>query len=159
MKVRDLVGGKDIVLVSGKLCSGKGHYCTTNYPDHFHLPVSTVVKQLANTQSRSELAKTASLDDDIVQALIREIDNHPRVVVDGIRQVSVVRALQNQYGNQITDIIWLGVPDNTRRARFAARRDVKDDVDFDTASAGDVALGIDDVERHFSTSGRVVSND
>lgn len=158
MKLSDLHPSRDIVLVSGRLCSGKGHFCTANYPDHYHLPVSTVVKQLANTQVRSELAKTADMDQLIIQELVRQIKAHPKIVIDGIRQPSIIKALQDHFGNQVSDVVWLDVPEDVRKQRFAARADVKDDASFDTASRGDQALGIDDVEQYIQSHGRSVSN-
>lgn len=158
MKLSDLHPERDIILVSGRLCSGKGHYCTTNYPDHFHLPVSSVVKQLANTQVRSELAKTADMDQLIIQELMHQIKAHPKIVIDGIRQPSIIRAIQDRFGDRVRDVIWLDVPENVRKQRFAARADQKDDASFDIASQGDENLGISDVEQHIRTSGRVVPN-
>lgn len=158
MKLADISAHRDIVLVSGRLCSGKGHFCTVNYPNHYHLPVSTVVKTLANTQVRSELNKTADLDKQIVQELVRQINDHPKIVIDGIRQISIIKALQQQFGDDIKDIIWLDVPDSVRRERFFARSSTKDDVSFDQASLGDEALGINDVENHARRVGRVSPN-
>lgn len=158
MKLSDIRPERDIILVSGKLCSGKGHYCTTNYPDHYHLPVSSVVKQLANTQVRSELVKTADMDHLIVQELVRQIDAHPKIVIDGIRQISIIKTLQKWFGNQIKDVVWLDVPDDVRKQRFAARADSKDDTSFDDASRGDTELGIDHVEDYIRQSGRLASN-
>lgn len=158
MKLSDLRPERDIILVSGRLCSGKGHYCTTNYPDHFHLPVSSVVKQLANTQVRSELAKTADMDHLIIQELIHQIEAHPKIVIDGIRQPSIVQALQDKFGSQVRDVIWLDVPEDVRRQRFLDRKATKDDKSFDDASSGDALLGIGDVEQFMRTNGRVVSN-
>ena len=158
MKLSDLHPSRDIVLVSGRLCSGKGHYCTANYPDHYHLPVSSAVKQLANTQVRSELARTADMDQLIVQELVHQINAHPKIVIDGIRQPSIIKALQDRFGKQVSDVIWLDVPEDVRKQRFSARADAKDDASFDAASRGDEDLGISDVERHIRTIGRVVPN-
>lgn len=154
MKVTDL--HPDIVLVSGKLCSGKGHYCKTQYPDHYHLPVSDVVKRLTNTNVRSQLADTATLDQQILQELSKEISQHPKIVIDGIRQFSILVGLQRRYGTDISDIIWLDVPDDVRRERFLARADKKDDASFDNASSGDIALGIDSVEHYIKHTGSTV---
>ena len=158
MKISELVTPYDIILVMGKLCSGKGYFCSKTYPDHYHLPVSTVVKQLARTSVRSELANTSYMDQNITQELIRQIDKHRKIVIDGIRQLSIVQSLQQHYGNKIKDIIWLDVPEKERASRFAARADKKDDVTFDVASRGDRELGIDDVEQYVTRVGRVVPN-
>ena len=158
MKLTELVAEHNIILVSGNLCSGKGYYCATQYPEYYHLPVSDVVKRLAKTNVRSQLANTESMDKLIVEELCKYIDAHPNIVIDGIRQVSIIKALQYRYGDNIKDIIWLDVPDDTRRQRFANRADKKDDVSFDDASAGDTKLGIGDVEKYMRYFGRTVNN-
>jgi predicted kinase len=147
---------KSIVLVAGKVCSGKGRFCPTQYPGYHHITVSDVVRRIANTNVRSKLSDTGSLDTLIINELVKEIDQHEHVVIDGIRQVSIINALTKRY--RVDDMVWLDVPEAERRRRFAARASSKDDVSFDDASAGDAKLGIDGVETVMRSVGRVVSN-
>ena len=156
MKLTDIK--KSIVLVCGKLCSGKGHFCATNYPDYHQLTVSSVVKSLAPVTGRSELSQTKALDQEIASALIAEINKHGKVIVDGIRQLSIIQRLQQEFGEQIEDVIWLEVPTDTLRARFDARRASKDDMDFDSAIASDEQLGLSDVEKYVKASGTVLNH-
>lgn len=154
MKLRDLK--RNIVLVSGKLCSGKGHYCSTHYPDFKHIAVSDIVKSLTHSNKRSELTKTKSLDSVIVNQLIEEIDKYPKVVVDGVRQMSIIRYLQQYYGENNIQMVWLDIPEDVRKSRFDQRSREEDDLPFDDASAADDKLGVADVERYMRSSGKVV---
>jgi predicted kinase len=156
MKLKDL--NRQIVIVCGKLCSGKGHYCASIYPDYHQVTVSSVVKSLANVKTRSEMGQTQHLDQQIADALIGEINKHNKVIVDGIRQPSIIHRLQQEYGSQIKDIIWLDVPEETLRTRFNRRAATKDDMDFDRALDSDVKLGLNDTEQHIRKVGRVVQH-
>jgi predicted kinase len=144
-----------IVLVSGKLCSGKGRFCPAEFPGYHHITVSDIVRRVANTDVRSKLSDTKDLDTLIINELMKEIDHHDRVVIDGVRQVSIINALTKRY--PVDDMVWLDVPEAERRRRFAARASSKDDLSFDAASAGDAKLGIDGVETVMRSIGRVVN--
>ncbi len=142
---------KTIVLVCGNIACGKGTYCKTMLPNSVQLTVSTIVKQLSQQTERSELGKTAHLDEKISQVLIEKIDEVLKtsdVVIDGIRQVSILLALEHHFGTAIKKIVWLDVPESVRRQRFAGRNDAKDNMDYDTSMASDRGLGIDHVEHY-----------
>ncbi len=148
MKLLEVATNREIILVSGNLCSGKGHYCQTKYPDFKHIVVSNIVKSLINSSERSKLANTKYLDMMIIRILIEQINAFNKVIVDGIRQQSIIHALELHYGQQIKKVIWLDVPEDVRRQRFDKRGNVKDDIAFDQAMQMDRGLGIDDVERY-----------
>jgi predicted kinase len=148
MKLTEIVQNREIILVCGNIACGKGTYCTKKYPGFAHITVSDIVKQLSKQTERSELGKTAYLDLKIIQALIEKINQHDKVVVDGIRQVSILHALENHYQQQIKKVIWLDVPEDVRKQRFAGRKDRKDNLDYDVAMASDRQLGIGDVESY-----------
>lgn len=149
---------REIVLVSGNLCSGKGTYCKTHYPNFYHITISDIVRSLISGTTRSAFATTKHLDKNIIELLIREIYQHNKVVVDGIRQISIIKALQQTFGDQIKDIIWLDVPDDIARDRFMKRASTKDDQTYDESRAGDKNLGIEDVENYIRANHRVVQN-
>jgi dephospho-CoA kinase len=155
MKLSDLK--KQIVIVCGKICSGKGHFCANQFPGYYQVTVSDVVKQLAKTQVRSELSDTKSLDMAIADVLIEEINKHDKVVVDGIRQRSIIERLVQAFGSQIQDIIWLDVPEETLRQRFEQRGASKDDLKFDVALQRDNELGLSDVEQYIKQHGKSIS--
>jgi predicted kinase len=154
MRLKDL--NRQIILVSGNLCSGKGHFCQSQYPEYTPISVSDIVKSLAQTDTRSELTKTKSLDALIADKLIDEISKHSKVIVDGIRQVSIIKTLQQHFGSQIKDMIWLDVPTDTLRQRFEQRKRSQDDLSFDAALAADNELGVGEVEHYLKSSGKVI---
>ncbi len=156
MKLHEVVTKRSIILVCGNLSSGKGLYVQRNYPDYKHIVVSSIVKKLTGMEKRSELATTKSLDTLIISALINEISKHDKVVVDGIRQPSILHNLELHFGDQIKDVIWLDVPDEKRREYFKNRKDPKDNLDFDTAQQTDRNLGIEDLERYIRGKHRVI---
>lgn len=147
---------KPIVLVFGRLCSGKGTYCQA-YTDqgYHHITTSHVVKRLSGLKTRGQLQHTKDLDAAIGEEMVKEIAKHDKVVIDGIRQTKIVEAIVDAYGDKV-DMIWLDVPERIRRDRFVMRGAAKDDQTFDDAEAGDTNLGLDDVEKEYKPKSRVV---
>ena len=156
MKLNEVT--REIILVSGRLCSGKGHYCAQAFPGYHIITVSSVVKSLINSDKRSDTEKTAYLDQQIVEELIRQVSKHNKVVIEGVRQPSIVKGLQAHFGPQIVDMVWLDVPEDVRRERFERRARAGDDQPFSQAGIGDENLGIGDVEKIFRATGRVAQN-
>lgn len=157
MKLNELADEKkEIVIVCGNISSGKGHYVAQYYRGYTHISVSSIVKELSQFNKRSQLGTTAHLADMIVGRLKEAIGPHKKVVVDGIRQISILEQLVDFYGKDIKDIIWLDVPEETLRARFEKRGSAKDDLSFDKALQSDRQLGINNVEDYIRKAGRVI---
>lgn len=156
MKLHEVVTKRSIILICGNLSSGKGLYVQRNYPDYEHIVVSDIVKKLTGMKKRSELATTKNLDVQIVHELISEISKHDKVVVDGIRQPSILHKLELHFGDQIKGVYWLDVPEEKRREYFKNRKDPKDNLDFDTAEQTDRNLGIEDLERYIRGKHKVI---
>lgn len=156
MKLSEITNTRQIVLVCGNLSSGKGHFIKQHYANYEHLSVSSIVKTLTNATTRSELGSTAHLDKGILGVLIERIKHFDKIVVDGIRQLSILRGLEDEFRDQIKDIIWLEVPMNKLRARFEMRQAKKDDLPFDQAIKSDQELGIGDVERYIKRNHKVI---
>lgn len=148
MELNEIASTREIILVCGNIACGKGTYCQTKYAGYAHITVSDIVKRLSNQTERSELGKTAHLDNAIVEALIQQIDQYNKVVVDGIRQVSILYELEQYYESEIKKIVWLDVPRDVCEQRFASRQDKKDNLDYDAATKSDEQLGINSVERY-----------
>ncbi len=155
MKLHEIVSNRQIVVVCGNISSGKGTYVKSKYPDYQQITVSDIVKKLTGMQNRSEITKTKNLDIQIIEELIKEISKYNRVVVEGIRQPSILHKLELHFGDQIKDVIWLDVPEEKRREYFTKRGASKDDMSFDKASAADRNLGIDDLEQYIRDKHRV----
>lgn len=139
---------KELIFVFGRLCSGKGTYCNRYKSSHHIICTSSVVKKLSGKTKRSDLVKTSYLDEIIADELIREISQHDKVVVEGIRQLTIVRKIQVMISLEYeVKYVWLDVPKDTLESRFYSRSDKKDDVDFETAYQQDEQLGISELEK------------
>jgi predicted kinase len=135
-----------IVLVFGKLCSGKGTYCANQYPDRVHIVTSNVVRQVSGAATRDRLQDTKQLDQAIAAELINQtklaLGTGRDVVIDGIRQRSIVEWITKEFGVDNVGIVWLDVPREELQRRYLNRKDAKDTQAFDQAYAKDEELGL-----------------
>lgn len=148
-----MINTKRIVLLFGRICSGKSTYAEAlcYVTKAKRITVSDIVRQVSGKTTRSELQQTQSLDFDIATELIAEIMKYERVVVDGIRQDTIVWHLVNEFGSQSIDMIWLDVPDEVRKHRFYDRVIAKDDLSFEEADQRDDQLGLGRVAEVFKS--------
>lgn len=148
---------KPILLVYGKLCSGKGTYCA-NYPDHVKIVTSDIVRQISGETKRSGLASTGHMDQAIAKELIKQIeelrDQGEKVIVDGIRQKSIAKEVLNRFGENV-DQIWLDVPKSELKRRYHDRGADKDNQDFETSYDKDEKLGVTELEHWLKKSPNV----
>jgi adenylate kinase family enzyme len=142
-----------IVLIFGKICSGKSTYADAlSYVTKAkRITVSDIVKRVSGKVSRSELQNTQNLDMQIAEELIAEIQKYDKVVVDGIRQSSIVWGLINEFGFDNINMLWLDVSDEVRKYRFYDRSIAKDDLSFEEADLRDEHLGLLDVAKVFKS--------
>lgn len=160
MKLNEIMTPRSIIIVCGNIASGKGYFIQNKYPDYQHISVSGIVKSLINSSERNELSKTSYLDKRIIEILIEQISCYDKVIVDGIRQPQIIHALEAHFKNQIKDVIWLDVSEETLRKRYESRGHDKDKgLSFDQAIEGDRKLGIGDVEKYIRGKGKVVPHD
>ena len=62
---------KPIILVFGRLCSGKGTFCEPYMKQGYnHITTSDVVRKVSGKSARSELAKTGDMDQMIADEMI-----------------------------------------------------------------------------------------
>ena len=137
-----------IVLLFGKICSGKSTYANalSYITKAKRITVSDIVKRVSGKVSRSELQNTAHMDQDICHELCQEINKYDKVVIDGIRQYTIVLGLAAEYGLENLDLVWLEVPDDVRRYRFHDRAISKDDITFEEADLRDESLGLKELQ-------------
>jgi predicted kinase len=142
-----------IVLIFGKICSGKSTYADAlSYVTKAkRITVSDIVKRVSGKVSRSELQNTQNLDMQIAEELIAEIQKYDKVVIDGIRQSSIVWGLINEFGFDNINMLWLDVSDEVRKYRFYDRSIAKDDLSFEEADLRDEHLGLLDVAKVFES--------
>lgn len=154
---------KNIILMLGRICSGKGTYAKQffsspiGYKRYTHVATSDVVKEITGSLSREQLQQTSHLDQTIADHLLCLIDKHPYIVIDGIRQVSIIQKIIDTHGSAV-QLTWLEVPTTIRNARYEARQDTKDTKSFHDAEQGDIALGINEVEATFKPLANVINN-
>lgn len=143
-----MIKTKRIVLLFGKICSGKSTYADalSYITKAKRITVSDIVKRVSGKVSRSELQNTAHMDKEICEELCLEIDNYDSVIIDGIRQYSIVSGLAAKYGYDMMDLVWLEVPEDVRRYRFYNRSISKDDIAFQEADARDEKLGLKELQ-------------
>ena len=155
-----MIQTKKIVLLFGKICSGKSTYADAlcYVTKAKRITVSDIVKQVSGKVSRSELQNTAHMDQDICHELCQEINKYDKVVIDGIRQYTIVTGLVSEYGLENLDLIWLEVPDATRRYRFYDRAISKDDITFEAADERDEKLGLKELQDKLKDSYIIVNN-
>jgi len=150
---------RPIVLVFGKLCSGKGTYCAPFTRSGFkHISTSDIVKRLSGAKTRGELQHTADKGPAIAQELVEIIGKNRKVIVDGIRQPEIVDAIVSRFGRDNIEMVWLDVPDDIRKARFDQRGAAKDDQTFADADLGDQKLGMDKIEAKYKPQSQIVDH-
>jgi hypothetical protein len=154
-----MIQTKKLTLLFGKICSGKSTYadalCFVTKAKR--ITVSDIVKRVSGKATRSELQNTAHMDQLIAHELIQECNNYDKVVVDGIRQYSIVENVLDCYGDNV-DMIWLEVPDEIRKHRFYGRSISKDDITFEEADARDEKLGLLELQNKLKSSYIVINN-
>lgn len=138
-----------LILVFGRICSGKGTYCK-GYPGYTLIVTSDIVRAVSKAQTRSGLQNTAHLDTEIAAQMVKAIgdvlDAGGKVVVDGIRQKSILAIVKTAFASVKPKLVWLDVPQDVLRQRYADRADKKDDQTFDDAYSRDEKLGVADLE-------------
>jgi cytidylate kinase len=155
-----------IIAICGKICSGKTTLAkavsyglnvdvnqqklrqSKNQLDCVVIEVSDIVRKISKATDRKQLQDTASLDMEIYNAIVVQIEMNPNatdIVINGLRQLSIYKALQVWY--EITGI-WIEVSDKVRKQRYEGRVDVKDNQSFEQSDLRDVALGINELKNH-----------
>lgn len=125
-----------VTLLFGRICSGKSSYRSDELIPR--VVVSKLVRSVIadHAATRDQLQDTMHLDNLIADSIIQCIDIYEAsygrgVIVDGIRQVSIVEKVLEVYPN--AELVWLDVPEEERRRRYESRGDAKDVEPFDIA--------------------------
>jgi hypothetical protein len=151
----------NLVLVFGRICSGKGSY--KNDPEeNARIVVSDVVRALVKSSDRNVLQDTLQFDQAIAHMLINRIellikmDMWSNIIVDGIRQPSIVQKVLDRYPE--AELVWLEVPVEERRRRYNARKDEKDVEDFDVADNKQIELECQKILDIFKDKLTIINN-
>jgi dephospho-CoA kinase len=135
----------DIILVFGRICSGKSSFQTNAH----RIVVSDIVRKLINSNDRSQLQNTQHLDEQIAEEILRQMESYDylmshdllrvhNIVIDGIRQPSIVEYILERFPE--AHLIWLDVPQEVRRRRYETRNAEKDTESFDQADNRPIEL-------------------
>ena len=140
----------EIIVVCGRICSGKSSFQAMSY----RIVVSNIVRDLMNSNDRLELQKSMHLDHRIAKEILDILDatstciekgiiKRSPIIVDGIRQASIVDAILKQY------------PD-TRR--YENRKDIKDTEDFNIADNKPIELECQKIFSIFKDKLQIINN-
>lgn len=145
-----LVKQADVNLVCGNICSGKNTFCSQFASTHEHIVVSDIVKSIIKSTDRTELQDTKHLADAIAVKLIESIDRAllkgRKVMVDGIRQMSLIWMTVLEYTDYDRSIIWLDCDEHILKERYESRAAEKDkSLTFEQAMTADDDLGIKEI--------------
>jgi hypothetical protein len=145
-----------ITLLFGRICSGKSSYM----PDSYRISVSNLVKGILNTTDRSKLQNSEHLDQEIADSLLMTMfhvcEQYPHVIVDGIRQVSIVDRVLEEFPD--VELVWLEVPTEERKRRYEHRKDTKDVEPFEIADNKPIELECQKIFTTFKERLKVINN-
>ena len=147
-----------VTLVFGRICSGKGSY---RKDADKRIVVSDIVKHIISSNNRDALQNSLHLDSQIGTTLINAIyiasmASREQIVVDGIRQVSIVDRVLNAYPD--AELVWLEVPVEERKRRYEARKDVKDVEPFEIADNKPIELECQKIFDTFRNKLTIINN-
>ena len=145
-----------ITLLFGRICSGKSSYL----PDAYRIIVSNIVKGILNSTDRKELQNSQHLDQEIADSILMVMhhvcEQYPHVVVDGIRQVSIVNRVLEEFPD--VELIWLEVPTEERKRRYESRKATKDVESFEIADSKPIELECSEIFTTFKKRLKVINN-
>lgn len=151
-----------ITLLFGRICSGKTSY----RPDAYRVVVSNIVRGViadyAPTATRNQLQDTLHLDYKIAESIVMvtdhavQIGEHSKIIIDGIRQVSIVEKVLEKYPD--AELIWLEVSTEERKRRYEARKDIKDVEPFEIADNKNIELECQKILSTFKDKIQIINN-
>lgn len=153
---------KRIILVVGYTCSGKTTYCAdfAVREGYRHLVVSDFVKKRLKSSKRADLIKDTSkqLARDIAVDLTDYLQEHDKVIVDGIRQWSIIEFICKSFLLHEVEIRWLEVPYQELKRRFEARGAINEGLAFEQAYQKDNDLGLAECKKEINNLIQVIKN-
>jgi hypothetical protein len=156
-----------LVLLFGRICSGKSSYNR----DSYRVVVSDLVRKIVGSTDRSVLQNTIELDEQIAAAIVKAVEGLEKyrrshratdkyipseIVVDGIRQASIVERILEVHPN--AELVWLEVPVEERKRRYEARGAEKDTEPFEVADNKPIELECQKIYSIFEKQLKVINN-
>ncbi len=150
-----------VILLFGRICSGKSSYRSDELIPRVNVSntVRSVIADFAAT--RDQLQDTMHLDYFIADSILKQIDilNSAYgldVIVDGIRQVSIVEMVLEKYPD--AELVWLEVPEEERKRRYESRKDAKDSQPFEVADNKPIELECQNIFSTFKDKITIINN-
>lgn len=154
----------EIILLFGRICSGKTSFKATS---SYRIVVSNIVRDLIQSQDRNELQQTMHLDERIAEEIVSCLDalttaisknliEEKVIIVDGIRQASIVKYILDWYPK--SELIWIDAPTATRKRRYEARNAEKDVELFDIADNKPIELECQKIYSIFKDKLNIINN-
>ena len=153
----------EVILVFGRICSGKSTFQSQSY----RIIVSNIVRGLMQTDDRAALQNSLDLDERIAEEVVGCIDalttaikyeliaDKP-IIVDGIRQTSIVDYVLQWYPE--SEMVWLDVPEKKRKERYESRKDNKDTEAFEIADNKPIELECQKIYETFKDKLQIIHN-
>jgi hypothetical protein len=153
----------EVILVFGRICSGKSTFQSQQH----RIIVSNIVRSLLDTNDRSVLQNSLNMDMKIAEEIVSCIEEikvgmkynlikHKNIIVDGIRQTSIVDYILERYPD--AKLVWLQVPTEKRRQRYELRADSKDTESFDVADNKPIELECQKIFSIFEDKLQIINN-
>ena len=150
-----------VTLLFGRICSGKSSYRADELIPR--IIVSDIVRSVIvdYAATRDQLQDTLHLGNLIAKSIIECIDIYDsayglEILVDGIRQVSIVEKVLEKYPN--AELVWLDVPDEERKRRYESRKDIKDVEPFEVADNKPIELECQKIFSTFKDKLTIINN-
>lgn len=145
-----------VTLLFGRICSGK----SSMYPNAYRVVVSNIVRSLLNSTDRDKLQNSQHLDEEIAESLLMTLhyvaEEYEHVVVDGIRQVSIVEKVLEYFPD--AELVWLSVEDSERKRRYQIRKDIKDVEPFEVADNKPIEIECQKIYERYKDRLVIVNN-
>lgn len=153
----------EVILVFGRICSGKSSFQSMSY----RIVVSNIVRDLMKSDDREKLQNSLHLDERIAEEIIGVLDatttciekgiiKRRPIIVDGIRQSTIVDKILEWYPD--STLVWLNVPDARRKQRYENRKDAKDTEPFDVADNKPIELECQKIFSIFEERLEIINN-
>jgi len=153
-----------IILLFGRICSGKTSFKATS---SYRIVVSNIVRSLVQSADRDKLQQTMHLDERIAEEIVSCLDalttaisknliQEKVIIVDGIRQPSIVDKVLQWYPE--SELLWMDAPTATRKRRYEARHADKDIEPFDVADNKPIELECQEIYSIFKDKLNIINN-
>lgn len=153
----------ELILIFGRICSGKSSFQARAH----RVVVSDIVRELINSNDRTQLQNTQHLDQQIAEKILKRVEDYQylmandlikthNIIVDGIRQPSIVEYMLECFPD--ATMVWLEAPTAVRKKRYETRNADKDTEPFEVADNKPIELEGQKIFSIFNNKIQVINN-